>query len=155
MSSKASCPLLLQSCHFICLLCRTNVLQHFGWNSYTYNRAGISSCELSACGKMWGRRLSLSPAAHQGCACVSPRSSEDVLSDRWHAAELRPVLSWQKLTILVMPVRPRATWCELWGTPVMQWRHARGSGHGSDALPDDTTLTEMLHVACRWSCGQV
>lgn len=31
----------------------------------------------------------------------------------------------------------------------------RGSGHGSDAPPDDATQTEMSDIACRCSCGQV
>lgn len=67
------------------------LLQHFGWNPNSHlHRAGFSSRELSACRQMWGRRLSLCPAAQQGCAYMSPQSSEDVLSDRWHIAESSP-----------------------------------------------------------------
>lgn len=100
----------------------------------------------SACGKMWGRRLSLSLAAWQDCAYVLPQSSKG-----WcHTPVLSPCCPDQSWTL---------QWCQ-WGPvscgePCDAVGACRGSGHGSHALLVDATPAKMSHVAYRCSCGQV
>lgn len=97
MSSKASCSLLVQRCHFICLLCRTNVFVATFWLKSWFTLAtglGFHPVNCLPVGKCEGGGCH-SPAAWQGCAYASPWSSEDGLSDRRHAAEPSPCYSDQ------------------------------------------------------------
>lgn len=130
------------------------LLQRFGWNPDSHlHRAGFSSRELSACRKMWVRRLLLCPTAWQGCAYVSPQSSKMC----WVIGDTQQ--SWAHVILTKAGCFSDASQGQGNTAWVAGNRHdtvgaCRKSDHGPDALPDDASPAKMSHAACRCSCSQ-
>lgn len=140
MSSKASCSLLVQHCHFICLLCRTNVFVATFWlKSWFTLTQGWDFILWAVC--LWenAREAAVTqPHSTAGlCICVTTKLQGCA---KWLVTRSRAesMLPWPKLAILVMLAKPRAAWCELRGTPVMQW------GHAEDQVMAQTFFWMML-----------
>lgn len=103
------------------------LLQHFGWNTDSHLQQDWDFILWAVCLQENAREAAVTQSHSTAglCICVTTKLRGCA---KWSATRSRaePMLPWPKLAISMMPARPRATWCELWGTPVMQWGLAEG-----------------------------